>query len=325
MQGPATHHPRSASITSSDLLDVLLITAYAVVCLLLLQMQTPTRVTGVLLLPLALFVPGYALVGALYPAAGDAGDGIDVVERAALSFGVSLSVLPLVGFVLALSGLGLALVPLISVLLVITTVGMAVSVIRRRRLPATERYRVPLYRWYRRTARAVSDAPPHVTALYLALIAAMLVATVSVAGAVAFPASGESYTELTVLAEDENGTYVAGDYETAFADGEGAIRVAVGNHEGEPADYALVVQQQRVRGDTGDRRVVQRRDLAVRRQSVAAGETWRSDFTVSAAVVDGDRRLAFLLYRGAAPEDPNGQNAYRRAYLDFSAASGDGS
>lgn len=63
-----------------------------------------------------LFLPGYALVEALYPR----GDELSPLERLALSIGLSLAVVPLVGLVLNYTPWGIRLVPVISALAAVT-------------------------------------------------------------------------------------------------------------------------------------------------------------------------------------------------------------
>jgi hypothetical protein len=91
--------------------------------------ETPVRI--VLGLPYVLFVPGYALIAALFPEGSERpGDqdteatdsepaadierqGIDGIERVALSFGLSIAVVPLVGLVLNFTTWGIRLLPII--------------------------------------------------------------------------------------------------------------------------------------------------------------------------------------------------------------------
>ena len=56
--------------------------------------ETPVRIIPGLLL--VLFLPGYSLIAALFPGRGDP----DGIERIALSFGVSIAVVPLIGLAL---------------------------------------------------------------------------------------------------------------------------------------------------------------------------------------------------------------------------------
>ncbi|MEM0267096.1 MAG: DUF1616 domain-containing protein [Thermofilum sp.] len=57
-----------------------------------------------------LFLPGYSLVEALYPKAGD----LEPLERLALSIGLSLALVPLVGLVLNYTPFGIRLWPVVA-------------------------------------------------------------------------------------------------------------------------------------------------------------------------------------------------------------------
>ena len=61
-----------------------------------------SMVRNILGLPLVLFLPGYALIAALFPAKSD----LDGIERTALSFGLSIAVVPLIGLGLNYYSLG---------------------------------------------------------------------------------------------------------------------------------------------------------------------------------------------------------------------------
>ncbi|MEM0318038.1 MAG: DUF1616 domain-containing protein [Candidatus Nezhaarchaeales archaeon] len=63
-----------------------------------------------------LFLPGYALVEALYPR----GDELSPLERLALSIGLSLAVVPLVGLVLNYTPFGIRLYPVLASLTLLT-------------------------------------------------------------------------------------------------------------------------------------------------------------------------------------------------------------
>ena len=111
----------------ADLAAVALITVLtgAAVALPVVR-STPLR--SLLAVPFVLFVPGYAIVAVLFPeagaTAGAVGEGPDgsarstdpgltYVERAALSFGVSIAVVPLVGLVLNVTPFGIQLAPVL--------------------------------------------------------------------------------------------------------------------------------------------------------------------------------------------------------------------
>ena len=96
--------------------------------------ETPVRV--VLGLLLVLFLPGYSLIAALFPGKDD----LDGIERIALSFGLSIAVVPLLGLALNYTPYGIRLVPILVVLSVFTVLLAVVACVRRRGLPEGERF-----------------------------------------------------------------------------------------------------------------------------------------------------------------------------------------
>jgi len=74
-----------------------------------------------------LFIPGYVAVEALFPKGRD----LDSIERFALSVGLSLALVPLVGLLLNYTPWGIRLAPIV-ISLVILTVGLAVIAFSRR-------------------------------------------------------------------------------------------------------------------------------------------------------------------------------------------------
>jgi len=91
-------------------------------------------------LPFLLFFPGYTLIAALFPRR----DALGSIERVALSFGLSIAVVPLIGLALNYTPWGITLYPvLISVTTFILTTSM-VAWYQRRRLPEVERFTVSL-------------------------------------------------------------------------------------------------------------------------------------------------------------------------------------
>ena len=89
-------------------------------------------------IPFILFFPGYALVSALFPRRKD----LDGLERLALSLGLSLAVVPLVGLGLNYTPFGIRLYP-VTLSLFLFMLGMtAVAQRRRAGLPFEERFRI---------------------------------------------------------------------------------------------------------------------------------------------------------------------------------------
>jgi len=81
-----------------------------------------------------LFIPGYVAVEALFPK----GRELDAIERFALSVGLSLALVPLVGLVLNYTPWGIRLDPIV-ISLIILTVGLAAIAFARRYRLSVER------------------------------------------------------------------------------------------------------------------------------------------------------------------------------------------
>jgi uncharacterized membrane protein len=90
-------------------------------------------------LAMVLFIPGYALIAAFFPARGD----LDGIERVALSFGLSIAVTPLIGLALNYTPWGIRLDPILVSLTLFSLAMAAVAWYRRLLLPADERFSVP--------------------------------------------------------------------------------------------------------------------------------------------------------------------------------------
>ncbi|MEM4661206.1 MAG: DUF1616 domain-containing protein [Desulfurococcaceae archaeon] len=74
-----------------------------------------------------LFLPGYSLVEALYPGEGD----LSPLERVALSIGLSLAVVPLIGLVLNYTQWGIRLTPVVASTAIFTTTMLIIALYRK--------------------------------------------------------------------------------------------------------------------------------------------------------------------------------------------------
>jgi uncharacterized membrane protein len=82
-----------------------------------------------------LFMPGYSIVEALYPR----GDELAPLERLALSIGLSLAVVPLVGLILNYTPWGIRLVPVVVSNTALTIALLTVAALRKARYASTPR------------------------------------------------------------------------------------------------------------------------------------------------------------------------------------------
>jgi uncharacterized membrane protein len=166
----------------------------------------------------------------------------------ALSFELSIAVVPLVGLVLNFTPFGIRLVPILVSVSLVTVIAAAVAARRRKLFPPDERFRVPSRGWYA-AARDELFEPESRTdaALNVLLVVSILLAVSSVAYAVAVPTAGESFTEFYLLTDTDDGELVADDYPTNFTVGESKpVVVGISNHEQAPVNYTVIPELQGV-------------------------------------------------------------------------------
>ncbi|RDI69691.1 DUF1616 domain-containing protein [Halopelagius longus] len=317
--------PKSVRSVPADLAAVLGVTLLTVAVVFLPTVrETPIRI--VVGLGFVLFVPGYAFVAALFPERGpelhsdDEGtdaEGIDVLERVALSFGTSIAIAPLVGLALNFTLLGLRLTPIVATLSAFIAVMVFVAVQRRSELSPEDRFYVPYRRWVA-SARDGLVRPDTRTdmGLNVLLAVSVLLAAGSVGYSVATTPDGSTFSELYLLTEDESGELVADDYPTEFTRGESKpLVVGVENHERTTQSYTVVSVLQRVSVENNTTTVLEQQRLQEFQPTLEHNETWRQRHSVE-PTMSGDRlRLVYLVYRGDAPADPTVENAYRETHL----------
>lgn len=313
--------------------DVVVVLAYALVAEGGVASGVFTGPLRVLLaLPLLFFLPGYALVSALFPARSQTEDetgmslstalrqpGLEWVERGALSLGASLVVLPLVGVALPLLGVPYETTPVVSALVLVTGVGMLVGAVRRLRLPESERVVIPVARWYGELRASTVDADSSTdAALNVALAVAVVVSMAALGVGLAAPQDGETFTEVAVLTE-QGGELVASGYPSSVTAGEPtSFTLTVENREGEAIDYTSVVVLERVRTSDGSVTVLERSELERVAMSVANGETGQQQVTVRPDLLGEDLRLRVLVYEGEPPAELSAATAdnYLTLWLD---------
>lgn len=182
-------------------------------------------------LPFVLFFPGYTLIAALFPGRDD----LDGIERVALSFGLSIAVVPLIGLVMNYTPWGIRLYPiLISLNLFI----LAMSLLgwrRRKRLPEDRRLvigmSISLPDW--------SEMPKLDRALSVLLAASILFAVCSLMYVAATPKTGEKFTEFYILGP---GGKAEGYPRELKAGQEGSVILGVVNHEYENTGYRVEIR-----------------------------------------------------------------------------------
>jgi uncharacterized membrane protein len=288
--------------------------------------ETPLRVP--LGLFLVLFVPGYVFIAALFPEQGDGPEtdqeaessrsGIDGIERVALSFGLSIALVPLIGLVLNFTPWGIRLTPIMVAVSGFTLGAIAVAAYRRWQLPEEERFRVPYRQWIGASREELFEPESRAdAALNVLLVMSILLATGSVAYAVAVPQQGEQFSELYLLTETEDGELVADGYPTEFVQTEGQeIVLGVNNNEHRTTNYTVVVVEQDVQRDGNTSVVREQRERQRFQTRLAHNETWRHSHEIAPTLIGNDTRVMWLLYvDGEPPATPTADTADYSVHL----------
>jgi len=283
--------------------------------------------------PLLLFLPGYVLVTTLFPRATvpearQQSGGWSVVptqyaeingaERAALSFGLSLAVLPLFALAIAFSPWPYAVDVVVPGLSLFVLVGAAASAARRGAVDPDVRFEVSFRAWGGRFWSFIFDGSGVNTAVNVALVLSVVLSIAVVGYAFAAPQDGERYSELTLVTENESGAYVAGDYPDNFTAGEEReLTVGVENNEQVETEYTVVTQVERVDTDAsgGGVTVLETSELRRTTMTLDPGERRYDEHAVAPETTGEDLRLSYYLYRGDAPETAGAETAYRHVYL----------
>ena len=183
---------------------------------------------------MVLFIPGYALIAALFPARDD----LDGIERVALSFGLSIAVVPLIGLALNYTPWGIRLDPILASLTLFTFAMAAAAWYRRLLLPAGERFSVPAREMLGAARNELFDpeGTPLDRGLSALLVVSIVVAVATTAYVIAVPKEGEHFTEFYILGPGGK----AADYPTDFpANSAQTLIVGVGNHEYREINYTV--------------------------------------------------------------------------------------
>ncbi len=263
-------------------MDLFLIAVLSLLLVSLVALTTgPLRV--VLGLLFVLFLPGYTLIAALFPKKED----LDIIERLALSFGLSIAITPLIGLGLNYTPWGIRLWPIVLSLLLFIVVMVALAWYRRRKLRPEERFEprlLPQFSVLFRAWGAQTWWDRVLTAVLALSIAGAIGALIYV---IATPKVGERFTEFYILGPEGQ----AAGYPSELVVGQEA-RVVLGiiDQEQEAAQYRVVVTiEEETVGEVGP--IV-----------LNHGEKWEQEIAFAPRRVGQEQKVEFLLYKGAATE-----------------------
>jgi len=199
-------------------------------------------------LPVALFLPGYTLLATVFPQKGK----LSGLQRVALSFGLSATIVPVIGLIFNYTQWGIRLEPVLYSVAAFIFITSSLAMLRRNRLPEQERFSID----FRPRLPGLSG---HTLDKFLSVI--LIVSIVGALGtlgyAIATPRSGEKFTTFYILglhgeAEDYPAEFIMegdrvvlvkyGDTEVREVASEYArVTLGIVNHEHEQAAYLIRV------------------------------------------------------------------------------------
>lgn len=233
-------------------------------------------------LPFVLFLPGYALISALFPAKSD----LDGIERVALSFGLSIAVVPLIGLGLNYTPWGISTLPILTSLSTFISIMCGIAYVRRAKLLENEVFEVSL----RAVALSLkADIMENSESkldrmLTIFLIFSILMSVVTLAFVVISPKEGEHFTEFYILGPEGK----ADNYTTKYTLGEsGTVAIGVVNHEYRPVNYTMELKLENKSLPLPEN---------IKSITLAHNETWEEPVTFTPAFEGENMKLEFLLF-----------------------------
>jgi len=301
------------SVLPPDLILILLWLAVAIITIYL-PLLNATPVRYVFALPVVLFIPGYCLIAALFPKEGE----IDLIERIALSFGLSIAIVPLIGLVLNFTTWGIRLEPILIALTTFSLVMILVAHYRRADLPLEERFSMPFAEIASSFREELFPAESSRVDRLLSgvLVLAIITAVLSTVYVIAVPKQGERFTEFFILGENRT----AADYPERIIPGINyPVFIGIGNQEHRDVTYSVETWYLRTEFDTvtntshsiamdpGER-------LAL---TLAHNETRIIPYNLSVKKTGYDR-VEFLLFNESVPgSDVTGNDRINASYRDL--------
>ncbi len=182
-------------------------------------------------LPFLIFIPGYVLVGALFPMKKK-GMKIDTFERIALSFGLSVALVPFFGFILNFTPWGITLQSILISVFFFIALTCVIAVYRWYKISGEERFIFSLESSPFKTKSTLEK----VLIVFLGL--SILLTFSAFLYVAQNPLIGESFTEFYVLGPE--GKIAKYPLNLSIGDN-GTVIIGVANHEYTPLNYTVEI------------------------------------------------------------------------------------
>lgn len=258
--------------------DLFILDALGGILLLVIFLIPTLKVMRAILgLPYVLFFPGYFLVSALFPGKDD----LEGLERLALSLGLSLAIIPLIGLVLNYTPFGIRLWPVTIFLYVFMLAMTRVAQFRRKRLGPRERFTVDFSSHLSSLENLKLEDKVLAIGFFVAVIGA------GIGGTFLTPSNqGDGFTEFYLLGPEGK----MDNYHTHLTVGEvGSVTVGIQNHDHETENYRILMTLEN--NLIGENSIV-----------LSQGDQWQENFHFEPTETGENKKLEFLLYLENNPE-----------------------
>lgn len=282
-------------------IDILLclITSLILIPLAILGVEGPLRIA--IGLPFILFIPGYLLIFTLFPQQKQKNNGIDTIERIALSFGLSLAIVPLIGLGLNYTSWGITLPSILTANTLFIIAMTITSYFRWIQLPINERFIISFDLSMPTYENKIDQA------LTLILIASIIIAATTLIYVLITPKTGEKFTEFYILGP--NG--LADDYPQNLTTNQNAtVILGIANHEYQQMNYTVEIwlsDQETIYNTTTQQNETKYHHLyyldsittTLPHTDIDIEEPWQSQYETNYTFSinqTGEYKLVFLLY-----------------------------
>lgn len=229
-------------------------------------------------IPVVLFLPGYVLIAALFPGKKD----LDPIERVALSFGLSIAIVPLIGLGLNFTPWGIRLVPIIISLTIFIMLMAFIAHFRRLKLNEDMRFEVNFKDMFSSIKTEIAKPENRTDKILTAVLIISIIASLfMVVYVIVTPKQGEKFTEFYLLGPKGK----AEGYPTNLTLGKAdSVIVGIVNHEYDTVNYTL--------------RVKLNDDILKEEQiQTANNQTWEQPVNFTPSRAGTGLKLQFLLYK----------------------------
>ena len=235
-------------------------------------------------LPVVLFFPGFALLAALFPRKESLND----IERVALSFGLSIVVVPLIGLALNYTPWGIRLYPILISLFIFIYTMSVIGWFRNRKLLEEERIALHLNLKFPSLFHLWSSQSLRDKIITVVLAIFVIGAIGTLVYIIRQPRNVEKFTEFYILndagkVENYPGTIIAGQ--------SAKVILGVINHENEATPYRIEITL----GGKNVRRIEP--------FTLNAEQKQEQEITITPAETGERQKLEFLLYKDDSPDE----------------------